>query len=80
MARQSKKRASGICPLKWKVLRGLVTYFNKIKYDQHTDVLSFFFFSIYHLKCVCYEINSLTKTRKQNLKDRRGTNGRNLHN
>lgn len=41
MARQSKNRASGICPLKWKVLCGLVTYFNKIKYDQHTDVLFF---------------------------------------
>lgn len=39
MARQSKNRASGICPLKWKVLCGLVTYFNKIKYDQHPDVL-----------------------------------------
>lgn len=79
MARQNKKRASGICPLKWKVLCGLVTYFNKIKYDQHTDVL-FFFFNIYNLKYVCYEINNLTKARKQNLKDRRGTNGRNLHN
>lgn len=78
MARQSKNRASGICPLKWKVLCGLVTYFNKIKYDQHTDVL--FFLNIYNLKYVCYEINSLTKARKQNLKDRRGTNGRNLHN
>lgn len=62
MARQSKKCAYVIRPLNGNVIWGLVTYFNKIKYEQHTDVGSFF---VYNLKNVCYEIKSLTKMRKK---------------
>lgn len=77
MERQSKKSACVFCPLNGKVRWGPVTYFNKIQYDMWTDVASFF---VYSLKDVCYEIKGLTKTRKQNLKDKGGINGRNPQN
>lgn len=61
MARQSKKWAYVICPLKRKIIWGLVTYFNKIKYDQHTAVGSIF---VYNLNTLFHNTHPLTKTRK----------------
>lgn len=43
MARRVKKSACVFCPLNGKVSWGLVTYFNKIKYDKHTDVGRFLY-------------------------------------
>lgn len=59
--------------LNGKVSWDLVTYFNKIQYDMHTDVGSYF---VFNLKYMCYEIKGLKNPRKQNLKDKGGINGR----